>query len=173
MQCKSTIRLKTNFLLIMHPFQIVSKKWTQLQQIKFYQKRNVDQCIQYYPCSCCHLYKYFLLNVTDIVRVDEPRHLRGGGELAVDEDLDLAATPPIINVNHRHHVPLQPNKRLGILGFTKLKAQKKHVEDHRKVSIELIHSGKTFERAKRVNVKIVSTKLIIRFEQTSQGKTFI
>ncbi len=42
---------------------------------------------------------------THVACVDQPGHLRGGGELAVDEALDLALGPPVVDVHDGEHEP--------------------------------------------------------------------
>lgn len=47
---------------------------------------------------------------TYVIGRDKPGHLGSGGELAVDEDFDLAFAPSVVNVHNCHHVPLGTKK---------------------------------------------------------------
>ena len=40
-----------------------------------------------------------------VIGRDQPSHLGGGGELAVDEALDLGLGPPVIDVDDGEHKP--------------------------------------------------------------------
>ena len=56
----------------------------------------------------------------------EPAHLRGAGELPVDEALDLAPRPPVVDVDHGEHEPLA---RLELVLHAVLEAFPLHLED--------------------------------------------
>lgn len=49
---------------------------------------------------------------TYIVCRDKPGHLRGRGQLSINEALDFAFRPTIVYVHYGNHVPLQEGIRL-------------------------------------------------------------
>ena len=68
----------------------------------------------------------YMLSPSHLIGGHEPAHLSGAGELPVDEALDLAPRPPVVDVDHGEHEPLA---RLELVLHAVLEAFPLHLED--------------------------------------------